>query len=180
MLASRYLCTEPSSDTDYPPPPMHTEGDPLVSPFTSAEVRAVLAELNCRSAPGPGGITNKMLKNLADEDIDLLTKHINEVWECGEIPLEWHEAAVVLIPKPGKPLELGSLRPISLTSCVGKVNEHVILKRVTKHAQEKRLLPFTQIGFRPSMSTQDKDLNGQVQGRQSRARTRSRKGFRQR
>lgn len=53
--------------------------DPLVSSFTNAGVRAVLAELNCRSAPGPDGITNELLKNLADKDIDLLTKHINEV-----------------------------------------------------------------------------------------------------
>ncbi|KAH6948214.1 hypothetical protein HPB50_023188 [Hyalomma asiaticum] len=100
-----------------PRPPIHTEEDPLVSPFTSAEVRAVLTELNCRSAPGPDGITNKLIKNLADEDIDLLTKYINEVWESGAIPLQWREAALVLIPKPDKPFELGSLKPTSLTSC---------------------------------------------------------------
>nr|XP_037276688.1 uncharacterized protein LOC119169770 [Rhipicephalus microplus] len=88
-------------------------------------------------------------------DMDLLTKHINEVWESSEIPLAWHEAAIVLTPKPGKPLELGSPRPMSLTSCVGKVAEHVILKRATKHAEEKHLVAFNQIGFRPSMSTQD-------------------------
>lgn len=144
-LAARYLCTDPSSPADYPPAPDAIEEDPLGTPFTFAEVKAVLAELNCRSAPGPDGIQNKLLKNFAEADIELLTEHINKIWE----------ASVILIPKPGKPLALGSLRPISLTSCVGKVAEHVILKRVTKFVEERQILPLNQIGFRPSMSTQD-------------------------
>lgn len=154
-LASRYLCIEPGSQNDYPPATHETGTDPLGSPLTCAEVREVLYELNCRSAPGPDGITNKLLKNLDDADIEVLTNKINEVWETGEVPQEWRIATVILIPKPGKPLELGSLRPISLTSCVGKVAEHVILNRVTQFAEERNLLPFNQIGFRPSMSTQD-------------------------
>lgn len=148
-LASRYLCTEPASHNDYPPALPENGTDPLSSPFTCAEVREVLYELNGRSAPGPDGISNKLLKNLPDEDIELLTNKIDEVWETGEVPIEWRDATVILIPKPGKPLELGSLRPISLTSCVGKVAEHVILKRATKFAEERNLFPFNLIGFRP-------------------------------
>lgn len=154
-LASRYLCIEPGSNSAYPPATHENGTDPLGSPFTCAEVREVLYELNCRSAPGPDGITNKLLKNLDDGAIELLTNSINEVWETGEVPLEWRVATVILIPKPGKPLEIGSLRPISLTSCVGKVAEHVILNRAIKFTEERNLLPFNQIGFRPSMSTQD-------------------------
>ncbi|KAL1467693.1 hypothetical protein MTO96_042001 [Rhipicephalus appendiculatus] len=80
-LAARYLCTEPSSPSDYPPAPDATEEDPLESPFTCAEVKVVLSELNCRSAPGPDGIKNKLLKNFAEEDIELLTEYINKIWE---------------------------------------------------------------------------------------------------
>lgn len=129
------------------------EEDPFGTPFTCAEVKAILAELNCLSPTGPDGIRNKLLKNFAEADIELLTEHINKIWKTGHVPPKWREASVILILKPDKPLAIGSLRPISLTSCVGKVAEHVILKRVTKFAEERQILPLNQIGFPPFMST---------------------------
>ena len=64
-------------------------------------------------------------------------------------------ASVILIPKPGRPPSLANLRPISLTSCVGKVAEHVIHNRISKHIEKKGLFPYNMVGFRPSLSTQD-------------------------
>lgn len=60
-----------------------------------------------------------------------------------------------MIPKPGKKLQLENLRPISLTSCMGKLMEHVVLKRLNKYMEDKDLYPHTMIGFRPKLSTQD-------------------------
>lgn len=71
------------------------------------------------------------------------------------LPKEWKQANVILIPKPGKPLGLENMRPISLTSCVGKVAEHVILNRISGYIEEKNLFPHQMIGFRPHLSTQD-------------------------
>ncbi|KAG0443132.1 hypothetical protein HPB47_015257 [Ixodes persulcatus] len=63
-------------------------------------------------------------------------------------------ATVVLIPKPGRPPGVVNLRPISLTSCVGKVAEHVIHNRISRHIEGKNLFPYM-IGLRASLSTQD-------------------------
>ncbi|XP_070392692.1 uncharacterized protein [Dermacentor albipictus] len=60
-----------------------------------------------------------------------------------------------MIPKPGKKLHLENLRPISLTSCAGKLMEHVILTRLTNYMEDNGLFPHTMIGFRPKLSTQD-------------------------
>lgn len=43
------------------------------------------------------------------------------------------DAKVVFIPKSGKPLRPANLGPISLTSCVGKLMEHVLQTRLSRY-----------------------------------------------
>nr|XP_037276004.1 uncharacterized protein LOC119168713 [Rhipicephalus microplus] len=62
---------------------------------------------------------------------------------------------MVLIPKPGKPPSIDNLRPISLTSCVGKVLEHVLLNRWQRYLEESNIYPHTMLGFRAKLCTQD-------------------------
>lgn len=123
--------------------------------FSVAEVRAVLHRLNTKSAPGPDGITNKALRNLDDESIEQLTAYMNECWNAGAIPNSWKTARIIMIPKPGKRVQIDNLRPISLTSCVGKVMEHVVLARLTNYLEDRNMLPHTMLGFRRNLSTQD-------------------------
>lgn len=129
-IAKRYLPLSDAHPNDYPSIKCETIPE-LDAAFTEAEVREALHNLNSRSASGPDGVTNRMLRNLDDQAIALLTKDINHVWETGEVPTQWRTATVVLIPKPGKPLNLDNLRPISLTSCVGKAAEYVIQNHVS-------------------------------------------------
>lgn len=123
--------------------------------FSVAEIRQVLFSLNGKSVPGPDGVTNKMLKNLDDESIDFLTEKINEVWRRGQVPAQWKTAYTVLIPKPGKAPGIDNLRPISLTSCVGKVAEHALLNRLKVHLETNDMYTHNMIGFRAGLSTQD-------------------------
>ncbi|XP_037518250.1 uncharacterized protein LOC119395029 [Rhipicephalus sanguineus] len=127
----------------------------LDADYTESEVRFAIHELNSNSAAGPDGVTNRALRNLDDNSVTFLTQQINEAWKTGRLPGEWKHANTVLIPKPGKPLGLSNLRPISLTSCIGKLAEHVILNRLSEHVEEKQYFPYTMIGYRPGLSTQD-------------------------
>ncbi|KAG0421412.1 hypothetical protein HPB47_002672 [Ixodes persulcatus] len=137
--------------------------DTLDHPFTTAEARGAILGLRTNSVPGPDGVTNKMLRNLDDDSIEALTKYMNKCWKDGKIPTQWKTAKVIMIPKPGKKLQLDTLRPISLTSCVGKLMEHIVLNRLNKYMDEKGLFPHTMIGFRPKLSTQDVMLRLQHQ-----------------
>lgn len=119
------------------------------------EVRAVLQTINCKSAAGPDNVTNKMLRNLPDSGVTALTRCFNECWRSGRLPRQWKEAKTVLIPKPGKPPHVDNLRPISLTSCVGKVLEHVLLNRWQLYLETAELYPNTLVGFRAKLGTQD-------------------------
>lgn len=119
------------------------------------EVRSALHKLNSTSAPGADRVTNRMLRNLDDKSVTFLTDLFNKHWKNGSYPQEWKHATVILIPKPGKKCTTENLRPISLTSCVGKIFEHVINDRVSKHIERNELFPPNMVGFRPHLSTQD-------------------------
>ncbi|KAG0431110.1 hypothetical protein HPB47_022089 [Ixodes persulcatus] len=96
-----------------------------------------------------------MLRNLGDGAVTGITRYMNASWERGSITQQWKTAKVVIIPKPGKRPQLDSLRPISLTSCAGKLMEHVVLGRLNRYMEERELFPHTMVGFRPHLSTQD-------------------------
>lgn len=97
-----------------------------------------------------------MLRNLSDEQLERLVHYFNEqIWETGHLPQQWKDATVILIPKAGKASSLQNLRPISLTSCLGKRFEEVIHTRHTNHLEDRSLLSDYMYGFRKHLSTQD-------------------------
>ena len=96
-----------------------------------------------------------MIRNLNDEAIEALTKYINKHWPAGTVPRQWKHAIVVMVPKPGKKLGIESMRPISLTSCLGKIFEKLVNTRLLSHLENNQLMPNTMFGFRPHLSTQD-------------------------
>lgn len=73
----------------------------------------------------------------------------------GRLPKRWRTAKTILIPKPGKTLSIENLRPISLTSCVGKALEHVLMNHWQKYLEDNDLFPGSMIGFRSKLCTQD-------------------------
>lgn len=50
---------------------------------------------------------------------------------------------------------LDRITPISITSCMGKVLEHIILARLMSHLNSSGALPHSMIRFRPGLFTQD-------------------------
>lgn len=78
----------------------------LDEPISLAEVYTAAQSFKKNTAPGPDRITNAMIRNLASETLEQLTKFFNDtIWKTGgSIPPEWKEAEIILIPKPGKPI----------------------------------------------------------------------------
>lgn len=136
----------------------HYAGDgnvELDAPITEQETRKAIMGLKTSSAPGADRVTNKMLRNLDNDSIRLLTEYFNQIWNASKLPRSFKHAIVCFIPKPGKPLELKSLRPISLTSCIGKLLERIIQTRVQDYMEEHGLFTDQMFGFRRNLSTQD-------------------------
>ncbi|XP_037580408.1 uncharacterized protein LOC119463657 [Dermacentor silvarum] len=112
------------------------------------EVRRAVQKLNCKSASGPDLFHNKTLRSLGDVAITALTNFYNDCWRSGTLPKQWRTARTILIPKPNKPPSIENLRPISLTSCAGKVLEHVLNNRWQSYMEEHDAYPAAMLGFR--------------------------------
>lgn len=153
-LKTKYLKTERGQ---FPTPERYEgpENEELDRPFTMTELWSAIDESNSKSAPGRDAITYKLLRNMSEAVARGLLGHINETWESSRLPEEWKEAEVRFIPKPGKALTIDNMRPISLTSCVGKVMERMVLRRLQKHLEETNQMPATMYGFRQHLGTQD-------------------------
>lgn len=125
---------------------------------TPKEVKnEIESNINIRKAPGLDLITGKILKeNLPRKAIVELTYLFNAAFQLKYVPKQWKIAQVIMIPKPGKPMEdVTSYRPISLLSIISKLFEKLLLKRLMPIIESKRLIPSHQFGFREEHSTID-------------------------
>jgi ribonuclease HI len=125
------------------------------SPFSKTEMHEALK--TCKgSSPGPDDISYEMVKQLGDDEKESLLATYNAIWQTGEFPEGWRKALTIPIPKPGKdPENLDSYRPISLTSCLGKIMEKMVNKRLVHILEKRGLIPEQQYGFRSGRSTTD-------------------------
>ena len=108
------------------------------------------------TAPGEDHISYKILKNLPECTLDNFVRLLNLSFQIGYVPLVWKTAAVTMIPKPDKELsDPKNYRPISLTSCIGKIAETFVSNCLMSHCEEKDILGELQTAYRKNRSATD-------------------------
>jgi ribonuclease HI len=128
---------------------------PLNAPFQLHELEHCLHSLKSTS-PGSDRVHNQHLVHLPLEFRTWLLEIFNQSLRTCTVPGAWKEAVIIPIPKPGKLLtRTSSYRPISLLSCVGKLMEAMVNKRLTYFLEQKQALRPSQGGFRCRMSAVD-------------------------
>ena len=129
------------------------------SSFTPAEFLPDASNLSSSSATGPDKVAYPMLKHLPRSGMDFLLHIFNLSWSSHSFPSIWKTSSIIPIHKMGKPLDSpASFRPISLTSCVSKLFERIILSRLLFFLESNAILSPRQAGFRPGCSTLDQIL----------------------
>ena len=124
--------------------------------FTKQELENAIKKAAHRKAPGPDKITNEMISHLGTLTRHRLLQFINRSWREGKLPSSWRTARVTPILKKGKPAgQPQSYRPISLTSCLGKVAERMINTRLYYWLEKNGILQNVQAGFRKDCRTED-------------------------
>jgi len=109
--------------------------------LTIQELHAALDSLDANKAAGPDKLHAKLLKHTGPEMRSAILRLFNNSWFTAQVPQEWRKADIRPIPKKGKdPSLISSHRPISLTSCLGKVMEKVIAKRLYYHLETKKYI----------------------------------------
>ena len=130
--------------------------DSMNNPFTMKEMDRELNTLNNRKSPGPDQVTNEMLKNLGSKAKQKLLAIYNNSLSSSHVPQVWREAIMIPIHKKGKDKHsTKSYRPISLTSCIGKLMEKMINTRLIWHLENSHFFASEQAGFRQNRSTED-------------------------
>ncbi|GBN95984.1 putative RNA-directed DNA polymerase from transposon X-element, partial [Araneus ventricosus] len=126
--------------------------------FTFQEFQNSLNESH-PSSPGPDGIHYHLLKKLNDRSLNIILSLFNRIWNEQVYPVTWGKAFIVPILKVGKdPQEPTNYRPIALTSCLSKLMEKMVNKRLVYILEKKGLLSKFQSGFRYGRGTQDNVL----------------------
>lgn len=103
---------------------------------------------------GDDNISNFLIKKLPQASIETLTRIINHCINNCYFPVPWKTAVVVTIPKKAGRCSPGELRPISLTSNLGKILEMVIMRNIERELKDGAI-PDHQFGFRVGHSTVD-------------------------
>ena len=124
--------------------------------FTLSELNRAMKKLKARKSPGQDKIHNEMLSHLGHEGKLVVLKLINHTWQKREFPKAWRNAVVSPILKKGKPQEeMSSYRPISVTSCLGKLAERMVNSRLYWWLETSETLNKSQAGFRAGQRTTD-------------------------
>ena len=105
------------------------------------------------------GISNRILKLVGQKTQDWILKLFNTCLKNKEVPVDWKFSQIVMIQKKSNdPKNIKNYRPISITACLARLFERILLKRLQDHLKEKNILIQIQSGFRKSRQTKDNIL----------------------
>ena len=92
-----------------------------------SDVKSQFKHLNAKKAPGPDGISPRLLKNCADQLSGVFTNIFNLSLELGKVPECFKKSVVIPVPKKPSISCLNDYRPVALTYVVMKSFERLIL-----------------------------------------------------
>ncbi|XP_076609848.1 uncharacterized protein LOC143334815 [Chaetodon auriga] len=134
----------PPSPPSYTPPsscvsPLHTSSDcqtdftplhytpppPVTSTvcFTADQVRRQLMRLHSNKAPGPDGVSPRVLEACALQLCGVLHHVFNMSLSLQRVPMLWKTSCLVPVPKTSQPRASKDYRPVALTSHIMKTLE---------------------------------------------------------
>lgn len=122
------------------------------APYISLhEVILGIRALRNGSACGPDKVPSWFLKKFEIHLAEPLTALFNLSLQTGVFPSSWKHATITPLPKVKSPKSVNDLRPISLTSIIGKIFERIVLKLIGTHWHA--IMNKDQFAYRPQSST---------------------------
>jgi hypothetical protein len=97
-------------------------------------------------------IPAEALKNAPEELWEALTDLFNLIQKEGTAPEVWKTGRVVMVAKPGDPMELGNYRPLTVINSVSGLFSKVLNGRLTEEVEVRGFLGEIQQGFRKGRS----------------------------
>lgn len=120
--------------------------------ITEVGVLKLLQSLDPHKASGPDGISPRVLRELATELSPVLTLIFRSSLKNDAVPADWRTAFVTPAFKKGERSCPANYRPISLTSVVCKMMEHIVTSTIMQFCEDQNILCPEQHGFRKGRS----------------------------
>ena len=127
----------------------------LICPFTKKEISSCKDKLKNSKASGIDMIKNEVLKICLDDKgfLEALQLLVNKIFNEGKYPTSWKTELIRPIHKKEETSLEKNYRGISLTSCLGKLFNNLLLMRLSICFEDLRLFQDHMMGFRPNMRT---------------------------
>ena len=114
--------------------------DKSIKFFSPKELDEVIKNIIDKKSLDSENICNAMIKNLSEDFKLKLLKLINHCLINNIIPDDRKKATISMIPKKGCPKSIDNYRPISITPCLAKIFEKLILERIKKHLKDNNII----------------------------------------
>jgi hypothetical protein len=119
--------------------------------FTKDEILKELKDINPNKAPGPDGLSSRVLKTCCVELAGPVQTLFNQSLQTSKVPTDWKRANVAPIFKKGSKVEPSNYRPVSLLPIISKTLERCILNKILDTIAPK--ISKLQHGFMKGKST---------------------------
>ena len=158
-----------SSRDNYPPDFIEHERDVLAglpdfgcdddadynTNFTMKELTDAIQRSGSTSI-GPDQIHYDFFRHIGNTQLNAMLQLYNFIWVNNDFPDAWRHSYIIPILKVGKDrTQVQSYRPIQLTSCMCKLLERMVAKRLAWCLEQHELLSTYQCAFRSGRSTSD-------------------------
>ena len=120
--------------------------------ITAPGIEKLLKKINVSKSIGPDNISNVILKNCASQLAPGLSAIFQKSIDCGDLPEDWVNANISPVFKKGDVHLAENYRPVSLTSVLCKLLEHIICKHMLNHLEKNKILTNLNHGFRSGYS----------------------------
>ena len=127
----------------------------FVWPTSPFEIKDIIKKLKSKLSAGFDEIPPKILKSSPDIVLVALSHIFNLSLSAGKFIDDFKQAKVFPVLKKGDPRVMNNYRPISLLSCVSKILEKIMYRRLTKFLIHQNFFYDLQFGFRKSYCTSD-------------------------
>ena len=143
-----------------PEPGVYRNDIPTINSInvTPERVTKAIKRSKRKSAMGPDGLSNNVLKNCADSIAPFLARYFQKCINHGLMPSSWKTAHVVPVFEGGAKEDVANYRLISLLSCSSKLLERVVCDDLSSFLMENGHIGLQQFGFIKKSSTIDQLL----------------------
>ena len=138
--------------TPFTIPPLNSKCKLSSIQVSKKGVLKLLENINVNKAPGPDQIPGKLLRIIAEEIHEVLTVLFQKSLDHGSVPEDWKTALITPLFKKADKNDVQNYRPISLTSIICKLLEHIIHSTIMDFVDSNNILTDFQHGFRQGRS----------------------------